>query len=42
MRLLRFQALVGLYQALGGGWTVEKAVPVAKKPDAPFSWTLRP
>jgi multidrug efflux system outer membrane protein len=42
VRLLRFQALVSLYQALGGGWTVEKAVPVAKGADAPFSWTLRP
>ena len=42
VRLLRFQALVSLYQALGGGWTVEKAIPVAKGADAPFSWTLRP
>jgi NodT family efflux transporter outer membrane factor (OMF) lipoprotein len=42
VRLLRFQALVSLYQALGGGWTVEKAVPVAKVADAPFSWKLRP
>ncbi|NNM71163.1 efflux transporter outer membrane subunit [Enterovirga aerilata] len=42
VRLLRFQALVGLYQALGGGWTVERAVPVAQVADAPFSWKLRP
>ena len=42
VRLQRFQALVSLYQALGGGWTVERAVPVAKVADAPFSWKLRP
>jgi NodT family efflux transporter outer membrane factor (OMF) lipoprotein len=42
VRLLRFQALVSLYQALGGGWTVERAVPVATIADAPFSWKLRP
>jgi outer membrane protein, multidrug efflux system len=42
VRLLRFQAVVSLYQALGGGWSVDRAVAVAKVADAPFSWTLRP
>ncbi len=36
-RFLRFQALVSLYQALGGGWTQSRAVPVAvaAEPAAP-------
>ena len=41
VRLLRFQAAVALHQALGGGWTIERAVPVAVVADAPFSWKLR-
>jgi multidrug efflux system outer membrane protein len=42
VRLLRFQALVSLYQALGGGWTVERALPVGTVADAPLGWQLRP
>ncbi len=44
IRLLRFQAHVSLYQALGGGWTPARAAPVAvTEPASPgFRWTLRP
>jgi multidrug efflux system outer membrane protein len=42
VRLQRFQALVALFQALGGGWTVERSMPVAQAAAARFNWTLRP
>ena len=42
VRLQRFQALVSLYQALGGGWTAERAVAFAAVADAPFSWKSVP
>lgn len=41
VRLQRFQATVGLFQALGGGWARARAVVVARAPSE-FEWQLRP
>ncbi len=39
VRLQRFEATVSLYQALGGGWTVARGIPVER---ADLDWRLRP
>ena len=45
VRLQRFQAVVSLFQALGGGWSQPRAVVVARSPEPQplsFDWQLRP
>ena len=39
VRLQRFEAYVSLYQALGGGWTAARSLPVAREG---YDWRLRP